>query len=267
MGRLNFDSESDDFKLNSSALLELYDQNPNYDELGSPITAITSLIGEDLLLGLFDHYLRNKDNKGDAIVSLDYSCKSEGRRGRWLDAWVETKNDPEALYQTEVKNWCASAIGGRPITNTKTLLDAAKHNRERYLNHTETAKKVWKVLLEMNPPQWHTKTNITFLPLLAFWSPIAPQKDISSEDCLKPFFEVETREFKKTILGSNLFTNDSYSKIVSIFSASNYLRRIKDCNDTVTVRMPRVKQRLEIMGNMGFSINIYSKAVPQIMPT
>jgi hypothetical protein len=249
MGRLNFDSESDEFKLNSSALLELYDQNPNYDELGSPITAITSLIGEDLLLGLFDHYLRNK--KGDAIVSLDYSCTNGRLRGRRLDAWIETKNNPEALYQTEVKNWCASDIGGRPITNTETLLDAAKHNRERYLNHTETAKKVWKVLLKMNPPEWYPE--IKSLPLLAFWSPIAPEKEINSEDFLEPFFEVETQEFEKIILGSKLFThNGSYAERVSIFSASNYLRRIKDCN--VTVRMPRVKQRLEIMGKMGFSI-------------
>jgi len=249
MGRLNFDSESDEFKLNSSALLELYDQNPNYDELGSPITAITSLIGEDLLLGLFDHYLRTEDNKGDGIVSLDYSCRARGLRGHKLDAWIET---PKVLYQTEIKNWSASAIGGRAINNTEnSLLDAAKHNRQRYLNHTENSKKVWKVLLEMNPPEWYPE--IKSLPLLAFWSPIAPEKDICSKDCLKPFFEVATQEFDETILGSNLFiNNDSYSKRVAIFSASNYLRMIKDCN--VTVRMPRVKQRLDIMGKIGFSI-------------
>jgi hypothetical protein len=248
MSRVKLDSDSDLFKLNRISLIDFFDKRYLNKILGSPLTAIISFFGEDLLLGLFDHYLRSK---GDPIVSLDYSCKSKGRRGHWLDAWIET---PKALYQTEIKNWSANAFGGRPINNTENSLpDAAKHNRQRYLNHTATAKKVWKVLLEMNPPQWHTKINITSSPLLAFWSPIAPQKDIHSEDFLEPFFEVETREFEEIILGSRLFThNRNYAKRVSIFSASNYLRRIKDCD--VTVRMPRVKQRLEIMGKMGFSI-------------
>ena len=249
MSRLNLDANSDLFTLNRISLIDLFDKKYLDEKLGSPLTAIISFFGEDLLLGLFDHYLRSK---GDCIVSLDYSCKSEGLTGHRLDAWVETKNKLKTLYQTEIKNWSANALGGKPIKNTEnSLLDAAKHNRQRYLNHTKTAKGVWKVLLEMNPPKWHTKTNITFLPLLAFWSPIAPQKDIDSEKFLEPFFEVETQEFKEIILGSELFThNDSYAESVSIFSASNYLRRIKDCN--VTVRMPRVKQRLEIMGKMGF---------------
>jgi len=251
MSRLNLDANSDLFTLNRISLIDFFDKRYLNKILGSPLTAIISFFGEDLLLGLFDHYLRSK---GDCIVSLDYSCKSEGLTGHRLDAWVETKNKPKTLYQTEIKNWSANAFGGKPINNTdNSLLDAAKHNRQRYLNHTENSKRVWKVLLEMNPPQWHPKINITSLPLLAFWSPIAPQKYIDSKDLLEPFFEVATKEFEKIILGSELFThNGSYAERVSIFSASNYLRRIKDCN--VTVRMPRVKQRLEIMGKMGFSI-------------
>jgi hypothetical protein len=253
MGRLNFDSESDIFKLNIGALLELYDQDPNYDKLGSPITAITSLIGEDLLLGLFDHYLQSIR---DGVVSLDYSCKAEGQRGHRLDAWIETKHKPEILYQAEIKNWSASAIGGRPIGNTTdSLLRVAEHNRKRYLNHSKNSRKVWKVLLNATTPDWHTNRN-NRLYLLIFWSPIAPKDTVLSKTCLNPFFEVKTEEFRETIKGAGIFIEPySYPEKVWIFSASNYLRGLRDC-DLIPLRMPRVKQRLEKIRDLGFPINI-----------
>lgn len=126
-------SAQDVFSLSKDALLKLYDEKPTKkqmdekeQQLGSPITAITSLIGEDLVLGIFVLFLRDS---GDGVASLDYSCKSEGPRGPNLDAWMLTHN--HACYQIEVKNWCASAKGGKQIKSGTSQLRPLPDTRRK----------------------------------------------------------------------------------------------------------------------------------------
>ena len=66
------DSENEMFSLNKNALLKLYDEKPKKrkkgeandedTDYGSPITAITSLLGEDLVLGLFELFLEERND-------------------------------------------------------------------------------------------------------------------------------------------------------------------------------------------------------------
>lgn len=253
------------FRLEISRLLGFYDvrRTPNEDT-GSPITAITSLIGEDLVLGLLELYFKES---GRALqCPVDRKCTTGATTGPRLDGWIRTKK--RDLFQTEVKNWCASAIGGISIDkdleasgeNAKSRrrryswLEAAKLNRERYLNHPHPATNVWKVLVPMKPRKGSPRKNAK--PLLAFWSSIAPQ-GAASEKHLKPFFSVKTKFYRNIIRGADLPLPRKYSDTVWIFSASNYLRSLKGKGRRyVEISMPRVRDRLEELRKLGFPMKL-----------
>ena len=261
------------YSLRTDALLTLYDkkrkkkQTAEYEEdLGSPITAITALIGEDLLLGLFDHYLQDK-TAGDGIVwdpNSMYKCKGSENSGPRLDAWVETKKGK--LYQVEAKNWCASAIGGVEVdddreTNAEktkskrkayTWPEAAKHNRERYLKHKDAIRPVWRVLVKTEIPDKFSDKKPE--RLLLFWSPVAPFED-APKDKLEPLFSVKTAEFAESIKKTGLDLPVPYAEEVYIFSASNYLRQTGAPSE-LQIRMPRVRGRLEELRKLGFEIKL-----------
>jgi len=253
------------FKLEISKLLDFYDvrRTPNEDT-GSPITAITSLIGEDLVLGLLELYFKKS---GRALqCPVERKCTTGETTGPRLDGWIRTKKGD--LFQTEVKNWCASAIGGISVDKdleTKggkaksrrrrySWFEAAERNRERYLNHPHPAKNVWKVLVPMKQRNGRPHKNAK--PLLAFWSAIAPQ-GASKEKQLKPFFSIRTKFYRDIIREAELPLPRHYSDTVWIFSASNYLRSLKGKGRRcVEISMPRVRERLEELRKLGFPIKL-----------
>jgi len=250
------------FKLEISKLLDFYDVRRTPDEdTGSPITAITSLIGEDLVLGLLE--LHFKESGRALQCPVERKCTTGETTGPRLDGWIRTKKGD--VFQTEVKNWCASAIGGvsvdgeleprsarRNQRRRYTWFEAAESNRERYLNHKDVAAKVWKVLVPMKPPEDWPRRNAK--PLLAFWSPVAPPGAKKEKD-LKPFFQVKTSEFRAIIGKSGLKLPKKRFSTVWIFSASNYLRSLKR-RETIEIPMQRVQGRLEELRKLGFPINL-----------
>jgi hypothetical protein len=259
MGKIMPSSGSEVFQINKLGLFKFYDRRfSGAEEKGSPVTAVTSLIGEDVVLGLLEHYLKTI-GKDSVVRGPIYKCNTGKQTGPRLDAWIHTRKH---LYQVEVKNWCASAIGGVEVGGEKfrgktkrrqrkqlTWLEAATHNRGRYLDRKDTAKKVWKVLVSMKPPDDVSSKKPT--PLLAFWSPVAPVGAGKDED-LKPFFPVKTKHFRRTIAKAGLNLPKGYPAKVWVFSASNYLRAIR--NNDVKVRMPRVAQRLAELRELGIRI-------------
>jgi hypothetical protein len=220
--------------INRLGLLEFYDQRNKWPlEVGSQISGITGLIGEDLVLGLFQHYLCTREHVNAKVPTR---CKGPENRGSRLDAWVFT---PTACYQTEVKNWCASAMGGISVgSSDETLLRAAKLNLARYLGHKDTAKHIWKVLKPMFRPMEHA--HLPLRPLLAFWSPVA-LPTVKNASQLKPFFKSSAEPYQDFIkmagVGEHAFSH------VWIFSASLYLRELKQAR--IKVQMPRAVQRLK----------------------
>lgn len=244
-------SAQDVFSLSKDALIKLYDEKPAKnqkdkveEQLGSPITAITSLIGEDLVLGLFELFLHDK---GDGLkIGPDYFCKSKGSRGPRLDAWILTKQN--TCYQAEVKNWCASAKGGKRIKNGdgSSWLEAARRNYDRYLKHDDNIKAVWKVVAEMQP--WEHGGPGGPQPLLAFWSPVAPPS-ANSHDAIEALITVRARDFKEQIECAGYWP--PIAEEVRIFSASNYLRQSVK-SENINVSMPRVRHRLKKLCELGF---------------
>jgi len=89
-------------KLNIKELLDFFDDKK--DSQKGDANAIMALLGEDLNASIFRHFKKN------AIEILDDSVLPGTSKGKWLDRWIV---DGKKLYQCEIKNWAATAIGGK----------------------------------------------------------------------------------------------------------------------------------------------------------
>jgi hypothetical protein len=149
----------------------------------------------------------------------------------------------------EIKNWCASAKGGKGIKpgDDADWLKLAQYNYNRYLRAQDNLKKVWKVVAPMKP--WKNDTVGVARPLLGFWSPVAPESIASSIE-IEPLFAIKTSEFEDEIRSADMWP--PISAEVLIFSASNYLRSKED--DCFNICMPRVAQRLAELQKLGIKL-------------
>lgn len=167
-------------------------------------TAIVAVAGEDLGVGLLCHYFRAHNFKAE---SLDGPCTRGARSGSRLDRWVRvTGNGRKTLYQVEVKNWSAHAIGG-----VRLSIDAPPDQVAKYkISHWQSAwdetlgifshPTVKKVLEQMRPPEACDRHE----PLVCYWSAMHPTGAVDA-----------------------LFhqpTSSRWCDRVSIFSMSSYLR-------------------------------------------
>src|SRR3989344_321722 len=121
-------------------------------------SAVTGVIGEDLNAAAFAHYLENEGS----LVSILPTGPTQGTRiGQRLDRWIYTKNREgrEILYQAEIKNWAASAIGGyrlavdRDIAETTRVANSYWKNELRgQFGGAKQPNGITKVLVPMRSP-------------------------------------------------------------------------------------------------------------------
>lgn len=225
--------------INIDKLLSFYDKIPDDDRnRGAIVSAITGLIGEDLILGLLKHCFNRR------IKILSGQPKGiQGLHGhqKKLDAWILI--DGKDLYQVEIKNWSAWSKNGEPV-DEENLGETGDQNRESYLYTTNTkdAERVWKVLRPMQLPEYKKYQNFMPKPFLAFWCPILPATIET------PFsnFSIKNKRILESI-DSTGFPKDlkKVYKTVSIFSASLYLRQLRKKTNRIKLEMPRAKDRID----------------------
>lgn len=230
-------------KLDLIQLLTFFDEAPK-DSCGHA-TAIVGVIGEDFGAAVVKHYMVRSKLWGDInSVEIDHekTPTTGAQSGFRLDRWVLVSHENGAtLYQVEIKNWSAHAIGGKRIAINVSEEDLVSHRRDRWKNQF-TEKGVpnrdssRKVLVKMVPPYRWAHYPIT--PMICFWDAMHP--DGKSD----PFFEVGIefdahddtkycREFKK----------------LAVFSMSNYIRLlVKNGESVIDVELPNCEKRLDWLG-------------------
>jgi len=216
-------------KINRERVLTFYDKRRLWPPgTGSPVSAITGVIGEDLVLGLLCRHLNGK--------ILSYGCKPEGSIGRRLDAWVSAGRK---LYQVEVKNWCAHSMGGRTVPDdTPGVRKIAESNLKDFLTQPRNLEAIWKILGPMKPPASVGKANP--IPLLALWAPVASPNRRSSSP---PFwFDCNLSDYQGVI--PKQYRKVAHRKI-HIFSASLYLRSLQ--SKVINLPMPRAEERIKCL--------------------
>src|SRR3989344_9968 len=163
-------------KLNLRNLLTFLDDPKKGDNRHS--SAITGVIGEDLNAAAFAHYL-GRDEGWEATVSTD-STTPGTKSGKRLDRWIQAHNKKTGeviLYQCEIKNWAASAIGGHRLPvdcNEDDVKKVAAHywkGQLKTFQAPEHPNNVTKVFMPMRLPEQYAGSNVE--PLLIYWMPVS----------------------------------------------------------------------------------------------
>ena len=213
-------------KIARKKIIKFFDEkSKDESHEGSDVSAIIGVLGEDLLLGVLQHYWKSK---GAESKILTYKCNCGSLKGSRLDGWIlKTLHEKKELYQVEVKNWAAYAIGGKELKSDATEQDFqvySKRNWERFFGpEIIPGKHISKVLEPMKKPPGYE--NITPVPLLCFWFYIA-------ESIKNPYSRRRYLDGKE----------------VHIFSASAYLRTLK--NDYIDIPMPRAERRMRLLSEL-----------------
>lgn len=210
-------------RLPIKSLLEFYDNRVETNK--GHVTAMTAVIGEELGAGLLiDYYLRH----GLDAKVINGSVTQGTNIGKRLDRWIiVTRGRRSTYYQVEIKNWGASAIGGRRIAVDANATTLRRHKIERWSkewNGKEFIKEgVQKVLTPMKPPV----RGVQVEPLVCFWDAMHPN------GAATPLFSIP--------LQMNPFAR------VWVFSMSSYLRNLlKSGEQFVEIDAPAIKARLKL---------------------
>ncbi len=214
-------------KFKRTSLIRFYDDLGDSDftddNRGSHVSAITGMIGEDLLLGTMFHCLANQQSPLMCSLLPD-KCKAPGNKGKRLDAWVLIGDTRVA--QIEIKNWSAHSLGGKslPFAATEAEVSAMSNLRWKnfFGNNDRMPETTLKVLQDMPVPIIASERS--FERWLCFWLPIAQNGAVPISTA--------------TIMG----------KEVNVFSASIYLRRLRE--ELIDISVPRIDARLKILSSL-----------------
>lgn len=190
-------------------------------------SAIAAVAGEDLGAALFSHFIQSEGGTAEVLANR---CTQGTKSGVRLDRWIlVTKDSGTVLYQTEIKNWSAHAIGGKRFDLAPDMEAASAYRLERWEKEWDGSnflkKQVRKVLTPMKSP----RPDVSVEPLVCYWTALHPRGDAY------PFFEIP--------LGSGAFRK------LSVFSMSSYLRLTVGGGD-LTLPMRDTTRRLELLSAM-----------------
>ena len=237
-------------KIGVKDLLCFFDEKPDGSE--GHATGIVGIVGEDLNAACFQHYLKSKC--AHACV-LPYRVTTGNRKGPRLDRWIKVdwSEGEKTVFQTEIKNWSAHAIGGKRLSVSASPEEVSEYKHTRWEGHwvvqRHTLREPYtaKVLVRMKPPDGVDEKIIR--PLLIFWEALGPRDQadshlfrINTPTCDFPFELPNTwpnpREFPGLWIFSELW----------VFSVSSYLRSIPDTS--IELDMPDAAARLQILNRL-----------------
>lgn len=187
-------------------------------------TAIVAVAGEEMGIGLLASYFRQQ---GATPEVLPGPITQGTRKGVRLDRWLRvTRNREVTYYQTEIKNWSAHAIGGRPLGVEATPAELTDYKIERWNREwdgrTFRKRQVLKVLTPMRPPTHNAHVE----PMVCYWDAMHPS------GAPEPLFSIPL--------------HDQHFSRVWVFSMSAFLWQALDSGIvTLRLEMPDTMRRLE----------------------
>ena len=212
-------------------IISFFDEIPCYSE--KQATSVVSVVGEDLGAGCLQKYL---EEEGASVSVLTDSVTPGTRDGQRLDRWivVDWPNKGRQVFQTEIKNWSAHAIGGKKILREALAEELRKYKHERWREQWDSDNQslkdpgVSKVFNKMKLPDRLSGSPV--LPLVIYWMPIAPECEPD-----RHLFQVSTNP---TCRFRELW----------VFSISSYLRSIRESE--FCLKMPIATKRLRILNRL-----------------
>lgn len=215
-------------RINVRRLLEFFDEKAPGS--AGHASAIVAVCGEDLGMGLLRHHFESQG----ACVDVDRRCTQGTPSGVRLDGWLRvTSGERDTLYQVEIKNWSAHAIGGRPLRIDAPPEVVAKYKMACWTQQWDDAtgvrkKALAKVLTPMAPPK-HLSHISSIEPLACMWTALHPCEELA------PLFSVavpQPRCFRR----------------LWFFSMSAYLRSLEE--EWIMIEMLDTARRLKWLGEL-----------------
>src|SRR3989338_1056 len=228
-------------KINIKELLDFFDDKKESEK--GDANAIMSILGENLNAAAYRHFRK------DEVDILKENVVQGFQGGKHLDRWILDKKE-NRLFQCEIKNWAATAIGGKSLKSNadkehikKVAKGHWKHQLSTNLSRKPTKKHkhpngVSKVLLTMRNPSGYKSLAVE--PLLIYWMPITNDKK-----GLKPLSTIPVKSLHLPI-GSKF-------PELHIFSVSLYLRQLYKVykqgkgKKFIELEMPHFKHRMKIL--------------------
>lgn len=217
--------ETSAINVNVRELLAFFDEEAKGSSRHA--SAIVGVAGEDLGAALLVRYFQSQGLEAEI---LGIPCTQGTKKGYRLDRWVLIHAPAgDILYQVEIKNWSAHAIGGRKLAISASSTTVRDYKIERWSKewNGSTFRKapVLKVLTPMKSP----RPDLPVEPLVCFWTALHP------EGAESPFFSVP-------------LTGHAHFQRVSVFSMSSYLRSLRSAS--ITLKMPEVTVRREWLARL-----------------
>lgn len=206
--------------VNIDRVLSFFDEDRSVSRHSN---AIKTVAGEEFMFALLIKYFGS-----DAAEMLSTTCTTGQTRGPRLDGWVKVQDGTASgpiCYQVEVKSWSAHGVGcGARFYRPGD--DLATYKRQMWdtywANGRFRERGLQKVLTPMRCPE----PDADVRPLACLWSAVHPE---GKED---PFFSVTPE------------APTPFAK-VWVFSASSFLRNIRDQEATFVLQLPAVRERMQ----------------------
>lgn len=229
------------WKLNVKELLHFFDVAP--DDSAGHASALVGIIGEELCTALLQKYFKDKCGYLGVTILMKNGRPATPtlgtKKGQRLDRWLCATNGAgeKDLYQIEIKNWSAHAIGGKALAIDASHDDLRKISEYYWQLIWDSNKNAFrnsnagKVLTRMRLPQPYEDHKGKVIPLLCFWWYITSSQNKNIE----PLFNCKLENAP----------NENGFKEFQIFSVSNYLRLL--CTEGINeidLEMPQAAQRI-----------------------
>ena len=237
----------DQLTVNIEELLKFFDEKHGASK--GDATAIVAVTGEDLNAACFQHYVESKH--GCAAVLDHRVIPGDGHRGPWLDRWIEVQwsDEKKILYQTEIKNWSAFALGGETLKADASPQDVVEYKQRRWERNWDSGRRpfrergITKVLVPMKKPDGYQ--SLPAKPLLIVWEALGPKEQadkhlFSVSGACDPSFE-QPATWPRTQKFDKLW----------IFSVSSYLRdHLKEKGPKIQLPMPHAARRIQTLNRL-----------------
>ena len=214
-------------------LLKFFDEK--HRSATGDATGVIAVTGEDLNAACFQRYAESKRNK---VEVLPGPVKLPGIKGPHLDRWIKVDghSGSKILYQTEIKNWMARAIGGEslPVDAKPSVIADYKQRRwRRHWNAESCTLRGWPCAKVLTPGMKlpDGSDGRTVRPLLIFWEAIGPKgADVHLFDVAVS--KSQSPKFRR----------------LWVFSVSSYLRSLK--GPYIDLPMPHAARRIQAINNI-----------------
>ena len=239
-------------RLNVRETLVFFDEKPDWSK--QQATAIVGVIGEDLAAAALRHCL---EANGASNITVRIEPVTTGmRRGPQLDRWIEAdlRGGCRVLFQTEIKNWSAHAIGGKTLGVDASPEEVGAYKEDRWGTQWDAERRtlkwpyVAKVLVPMKVPFDDGGRDI--LPLLIFWTAMGPGDQQDATDRVEGghLFSISGPTVTFGFAVPPTWPELPGFRELWVFSVSSYLRSINQA--AIELEMPQAAARLRSLDRL-----------------